>query len=177
MEYQIIAAIPAHAAAINRLVNSAYRGEESRQGWTTEADLLDGTRIDEAAVLDLIARPGTTVLLYCEDNQILGCVQLRTEGSKLYLGMLSVKPELQAKGIGKKLMAAAEDHARALGLTAIFMTVLSVREELIAWYGRQGYRFTGERQPFVVPDARWGIPKQELEFVVLEKPVFKHGKQ
>jgi ribosomal protein S18 acetylase RimI-like enzyme len=165
----ITPATPADAAAVSRLVNTAYRGDVSRQGWTTEADLLDGTRIDETAVLRLIQQPDTTVLLYRETSQLLGCVELRTDGGKLYLGMLSVRPDAQAKGIGKMLMAAAEAHARARGLNAIYMTVISVRQELIEWYVRLGYRLTGERKPFVVPDERWGIPKRELEFVVLEK--------
>lgn len=171
MNHPIAIATPADAAAVSRLVNSAYRGEGSRQGWTTEADLLDGTRIDETALQDLIRRPDTQVLLYRQANQLLGCVELRAEAGKLYLGMLSVRPDAQAHGIGKKLMAAAEDHARAQGLTSIFMTVISVRHELIAWYQRLGYRLTGARKPFVVPDERWGIPRQELEFVVLEKPL------
>ena len=164
-------ATPADAAAINQLVNSAYRGDASRQGWTTEADLLDGTRIDEAAIRDLIARPDTTVLTYWEEGALLGCVELRASENKLYLGMLSVKPDTQGKGIGKKLMAAAEDHARSQGIPVIFMTVISARKELIDWYVRHGYRLTGERKPFVVPDQRWGIPKQKLEFVVLEKTI------
>jgi ribosomal protein S18 acetylase RimI-like enzyme len=169
MSAQISKAILADAASINKLVNSAYRGEGSKQGWTTEADLLDGTRIDEAAVKELIEKPNTTILKYVEGNQILGCVELRQEKGKLYLGMLSVAPNTQGKGIGKKLMAAAEDHAKALGIHTIFMTVISIRKELIDWYVRHGYELTGERKPFVVPDTRWGIPKQELEFVVLEK--------
>jgi ribosomal protein S18 acetylase RimI-like enzyme len=169
MSAQISKAILADAAAINNLVNSAYRGDSSKQGWTTEADLLDGTRIDEAAVKELIERSNTTILKYTEDNKILGCVELRQEEGKLYLGMLSVAPNTQGKGIGKKLMVAAEDHAKALGIATIFMTVISVRKELIDWYIRHGYQLTGERKPFVVPDTRWGIPKQELEFVVLEK--------
>jgi ribosomal protein S18 acetylase RimI-like enzyme len=169
MNQDVKKATLADAPAINQLVNSAYRGDASRQGWTTEADLLDGTRIDEAAVAELIAQPNTTVLTYSEADTILGCVELRSEKSKLYLGMLSVAPNTQGKGIGKKLMAAAEDHARSLGIATIFMTVISVRKELIDWYVRHGYRLTGERKPFAVPDARWGIPKQQLEFVVLEK--------
>jgi ribosomal protein S18 acetylase RimI-like enzyme len=169
MNPEVKKATLADAPAINQLVNSAYRGDASRQGWTTEADLLDGTRIDEAAVAELIAQPNTTVLTYSEADTILGCVELRSEKGKLYLGMLSVAPNTQGKGIGKKLMAAAEDHARSLGITTIFMTVISIRKELIDWYVRHGYRLTGERKPFVVPDTRWGIPKQQLEFVVLEK--------
>lgn len=162
-------ATPADAPLLNQLVNSAYRGDTSRQGWTTEADLLDGTRIDEAAIRDLIARPDTTVLTYWEDDGLLGCVELRAAEGKLYLGMLSVKPDTQGKGLGKKLLAAAEVHARSLNIPVIYMTVISVRDELIAWYVRHGYTLTGERKPFVMPDERWGIPKKQLDFVVLAK--------
>jgi ribosomal protein S18 acetylase RimI-like enzyme len=167
----IIRATAADADTLNRLVNYAYRGEESKRGWTTEADLLDGTRIDADALRDLIARPGTVILMYKEDDELLGCVELRKEDTRLYLGMLSVRPATQGHGVGKALLKAAEDHARTVGSKTIFMTVISVREELINWYLRHGYRLTGERKPFVVPDIRWGIPKQPLEFVVLEKEV------
>lgn len=167
----IIKATPADAPEINKLVNSAYRGDSSRQGWTTEADLLDGTRIDEAAICELIKKPDTVVLMYREANELLGCVELRQQDGKLYLGMLSVKPDTQGKGIGKKLMQAAEEYGQQQGVGTIFMTVISVRKELIDWYVRHGYQLTGERKPFVVPDARWGIPKQHLEFVVLEKKI------
>jgi ribosomal protein S18 acetylase RimI-like enzyme len=169
MTHEILPATLADCAALNQLVNAAYRGEQSRQGWTTEADLLDGTRIDEAAIKDLIQRTDTVLLTYRESGAILGCVELRTQEGKLYLGMLSVQPNIQGKGIGKKLMTAAEDHARTKSITAVFMTVISVRKELIEWYVRHGYQLTGERKPFVVPDIRWGVPKQNLEFVVLEK--------
>jgi N-acetylglutamate synthase-like GNAT family acetyltransferase len=171
MSPQISIASPANAGAINKLVNSAYRGESSKQGWTTEADLLDGTRIDEAGLAELIKKQGTTVLIYKEEDAILGCVELRKEGDKLYLGMLSVKPDTQGKGIGKKLLKAAEANARQLKCSKIYMTVISIRKELIDWYLRHGYGLTGEKKPFILPDKRWGIPKQELEFVVLEKSV------
>jgi ribosomal protein S18 acetylase RimI-like enzyme len=118
---------------------------------------------------ELIEKPGTTILTYREHDEILGCVELRVQQEKLYLGMLSVKPDTQGKGVGKELMKAAEIHARKNGVSKIFMTVISVRKELIDWYIRHGYQLTGETKPFVVPDARWGVPKQKLEFVVLEK--------
>jgi len=169
MDYTIQPATSADVPVLNKLVNSAYRGESSRKGWATEADLIDGTRIDEAAMLDLINDKNTTVLKYTEDNVILGCVELRKERENLYLGMLSVQPDLQAQGIGKKLMFAGEDFARTHGCKKITMTVVSVRDKLIDWYIRHGYRLTGERKPFVFPDERWGIPKQPLEFVVMEK--------
>jgi ribosomal protein S18 acetylase RimI-like enzyme len=162
-------AISADAESINQLVNSAYRGDSPKRGWTTEADLLDGTRIDEAAVKELIEKTDTTILKFLEGNQLVGCVELRQEKGKLYLGMLSVAPTIQGKGIGKKLLHAGEDYAKSIGINTMIMTVISVRKELIDWYVRHGYQLTGERKPFVVPDTRWGIPKQELEFVVLEK--------
>jgi ribosomal protein S18 acetylase RimI-like enzyme len=169
MSGQIFKATLSDAYALNKLVNSAYRGDSSKQGWTTEADLLDGTRIDEAALLDLIEKPDTTILTYKELDSLLGCVELRKDGAKLYLGMLSVRPNTQGKGIGKKLLAEAETYAHAQGCEKIYMTVISVRQELIDWYVRHGYQLTGEKKPFTVPDARWGLPKQSLEFVVLEK--------
>jgi predicted N-acetyltransferase YhbS len=169
MDYKIKRATSADVPALNKLVNSAYRGESSRKGWATEADLIDGTRIDEAAMLDLINDKNTTVLKYTEDGVILGCVELRKEGDTLYLGMLSVQPDLQAKGIGKKLMFAGEDFARKQGCKKVSMTVVSVREKLIEWYVRHGYSLTGERKPFKMPDERFGIPRQPLEFVFMEK--------
>jgi ribosomal protein S18 acetylase RimI-like enzyme len=169
MDYTIAKATLADVPELNNLVNGAYRGDSGRQGWTTEADLIDGSRLDEAILIDLISRADTAVLLFRESGTLLGCVELRQEGPKLYLGMLSVQPTTQGKGIGKKLLAAAEEHAVAIGCRAIKMVVISVRVELIAWYQRHGYALTGERKPFVAPDERWGIPKSTLEFVVMEK--------
>lgn len=157
------------APELDRLVNSAYRGDSSRQGWTTEADLLDGTRTDAQAIIALIQNPDTTLLKYTEGNEILGCVELRNEKGKLYLGMLTVRPNLQGKGIGKKLLTAAETEAKKQNCRSIFMTVLSVRKELIDWYIRHGYKLTGDRKPFAFTDPRFGQPKMKLEFAVLEK--------
>jgi len=157
------------APILSNLVNSAYRGDSSRQGWTTEADLLDGTRTDAKAIEYLMGRPGTTILKYVDNATILGCVELDRKGDQLYLGMLTVQPDLQGRGIGKELLKAAEIEARRHKCTGIFMTVISIRLELIAWYLRHGYIDTGHRKPFEVPDSRWGIPKMKLEFVVLEK--------
>jgi ribosomal protein S18 acetylase RimI-like enzyme len=169
MNYTIERATLADIPRLNTLVNSAYRGEISKQGWTTEADLIDGTRLDESVLIEIIQRPDTTVLIYREHEKLLGCVELRKEQNKLYLGMLSVKPNTQGQGIGKKLLAAAEVFANENSCTTIFMSVISVRTELIAWYERHGYVLTGEHKPFIVPDERWGIPKAPLEFLFLEK--------
>lgn len=154
---------------LSSLVNSAYRGESSRKGWTTEADLLDGTRIDETALLELLQRPDTVIMLCKDQSRLLGCVELRKEGEKMYLGMLSVHPESQGSGIGKLLLQAGDDYALSQQCSTMYMTVISVRQTLIDWYVRHGYQLTGERKPFIIPDERWGIPKQHLEFVVLKK--------
>ena len=167
----ITKAVIADAPALEILVNSAYRGDSSRLGWTTEADLLDGSRTDAAAIAELIQTPGTTLLKYVEENEILGCVELRNQQGKLYLGMLTVRPYLQGKGIGKELLMAAETEAKNQKCSSIYMTVISVRKELIDWYVRHGYHLTGDRKPFAFNNPRFGQPKQELEFVVLEKSI------
>lgn len=157
--------------ALDVLVNSAYRGESSKKGWTTEADLLGGIRTDAAGLAKMMAEPGAVILKYSpEENQLQGCVYLKKKISKLYLGMLTVNPEMQANGIGKKLMAAAEEYAKQNACDTMTMTVISVRSELIAWYERHGYHKTGETQPFPA-DTSFGLPKQPLEFIVMEKPL------
>ena len=155
-----------------QLVNSAYRGEGSKRGWTTEADLLDGIRTDEESMQHLISNPNG-VMLECrnEQNELLGCVNLQQQNDQLYLGMLTVSPELQGGGIGKELLQASEQYAKQNGFCAIVMSVISIRVELIAWYERCGYQKTGETKPFPSSDPRFGIPKQLLEFIVLKKRI------
>jgi len=165
----ITVAGPADAAELSRLVNSAYRGDSSKQGWTTEADLLGGQRTNEAGIQEMLAEPDAVILKYTNETGLLqGCVYLQKKGGKLYLGMLTVSPELQAKGIGKQLLAAAENRAKKVSCNCIQMTVISVRKELIAWYERHGYAATGETAPFPT-DPKFGLPKQSLEFIVMEK--------
>ncbi|MCS6946640.1 MAG: GNAT family N-acetyltransferase [Steroidobacteraceae bacterium] len=165
------AALPADAPLIVELVNSAYRGESSRAGWTTEADLLGGQRVDVAGVQALIEQRDTVVLVHEHDGELLACVELHAEAARCYLGMLTVKPSRQACGLGRALLAAAEIDARQrFGAERIFMTVIEQRTELIAWYERRGYRRTGEYRPFPYGDERFGIPlRPDLQFIVLEK--------
>ena len=155
--------------AMVNLMNSAYRGEGSKRGWTTEADMIDGTlRTDETHLKELISLPGVVLLRYMnENNELEGCVFLQKREGKLYLGMLSVTPALQAKGIGKQLMAAAEELARKEKCPAVFMRVISIRDQLIAWYERQGYKKTGEIQPF--ENSKFGTARLPIEFVVMQK--------
>ncbi len=156
---------------LNNLVNSAYRGDSSKKGWTTEADLLGGIRTTEKGLTETIQKSDTTILKYIENQKIIGCVMLVDKGDKLYLGMLTVSPELQGGGVGKKMLYEAENVAREKGLPKIGMTAISVRTELVDWYKRHGYVDTGEREPFPMNDPDFGLPKQFLEFVVLEKVI------
>jgi len=154
---------------LTRLINSAYRGESSKKGWTTEADLLGGLRTNETSLLELFQKPGATVLIAKdEQGQLAGCVYLQQQTNQLYLGMLTVAPDIQAKGIGAQLLLAAENYAFELNCDSIIMTVIDVRHELIEWYKRKGYQSTGETKPFPT-DPEFGIPKQPLQFIVLEK--------
>ena len=152
------------------LINSAYRGEASKKGWTTEADLLEGDiRTNEATVTELMQTPGAVFLKKVNTlNEIEGCVFLQKKENRLYLGMLSVSPKLQAMGTGKQLMNAAILHAKEQDCHSIFMKVISVRYELIAWYEKQGFHKTGKTELFP-DDNRFGIPKQPLFFEIMEK--------
>ena len=152
------------------LVNSAYRGESSRRGWTTEADFLDGQRTDVEEIANLIGTEGSMVLLCFQDAALIGSVHLERAADAAYLGMFTVKPTLQGQGIGKRFMDEAERTVREKwGLNKMRMLVISLRSELIAFYERRGYRRTGEFKPFPT-DIRFGIPKvNKLQFEVLEK--------
>lgn len=153
------------------LINACYRGENSKQGWTTEADLIAGDiRTDDADVSGLMAHE-TSTFLKCDHptEGTVGTVYLDKRGEKLYLGMFSVNTKLQGAGIGKRMLEAAEAHAASLGCSAIFMQVISLRKELIAWYERFGYQLTGEVKPFDAGDGRFGKPRMPLEFVIMEK--------
>ena len=166
---QITRATDKDIPALHQLVNSAYRGESSKKGWTTEADLLDGIRTDEEGLKAMMHQTNAVILKYeDESNNLIGCVYLQQQKDELYLGMLTVSPELQAKGIGKQLLNAANNYALKHDCAAIVMTVISARKELIAWYERQGFHTTGETKPFP-NDVRFGIPKQHLEFIVMRK--------
>jgi ribosomal protein S18 acetylase RimI-like enzyme len=157
--------------ALNTLINSAYRGESSKKGWTTEAHLLEGKRTTEEELTAIFLDPKNTFLKYTENDKIIGSVLLVEKEHQLYVGMLTVSPELQNSGIGKKMLAEAEVHAKTLGLSTLSMTVVSVRLELIAWYNRHGYVDTGEREPFPASDIHINVSDKPLEFIHLEKKI------
>jgi ribosomal protein S18 acetylase RimI-like enzyme len=162
--------------AIARLVNSAYRGDSSRLGWTTEADLLGGQRTDpETLRAELDAHAGAVLLTLRDapEGELLGSVWLDPRDADVwYLGMLTVRPDLQARQLGRTLLTEAEAFAAARGARRMRMSVINVRETLIAWYERRGYVRTGDSVPFPYGDARFGLPQRDdLRFDVLEKPL------
>lgn len=157
--------------AIVALVTSAYRGDASRVGWTTEADLLDGTRIEPEILRQDILRDRSLVLLAERDGALIACAHIADEGGAGYFGMFSVSPGQQGGGIGKQMMAEAERIVRQQwGHALMRMTVIDVRDELIAFYERRGYHRTGITKPFPYGDARFGTPlRDDLRFEILEK--------
>lgn len=161
------------AHAIAELVNSAYRGESSRLGWTTEADLLDGQRTDVEEISKLIQKEDSVIFLALKKDTIIGSVHLEKQESAAYLGMFTVNPNLQASGIGKKFISAAEKFVQQhWSSNQLLMTVITVRKELISWYERRGYRRTGKLINFPYGEQRFGIPKvNDLKMEILEKPL------
>ncbi|WP_029416329.1 GNAT family N-acetyltransferase [Brevundimonas bacteroides] len=167
-------AVPADILALHALIESAYRGEASRAGWTTEADLLDGQRTDPEELADIIAAEDQGLLVGWRGGAAIACVKYQrlTEGVG-YFGMLSVGPALQSAGIGRRMVEAAEERLAARhGANRIRIHVFPQRDSLIAWYQRLGYALTGETAPFPYGDERFGLPRRDdLHFVILEKPL------
>ena len=162
----IAPATPVDAPALKDLLEAAYRGDSARQGWNHEADILDDERIAPGELEAMLADPAVTILTARDGDNLVGCVAVTGKDQSLaYLGMLCVLPTLQSSGLGRKLLDAAENLARANGIAAMEMTVIDSRESLIAWYERRGYVFTDERRPFPV------LRDPPVNFVVLEKPL------
>ena len=155
------------------LVSSAYRGESAKQGWTSEADIIGGQRLDEDMARDMLAEEDSVILLVRDDrSRAVASVYLRepAEG-QAYLGVLAVSPQGQGKGLGSALIDLAEAWAaERWSAHSLRMSVINKREELIAYYERRGYQRTGEVEPFPYGDERFGLPRvDDLEFVLLRK--------
>ena len=168
-------ATPADLAALHVLIESAYRGDSARAGWSHEADLLGGQRTDFAALAVMLADPAQAVLVARDgDGGLVGCVAIADRGDGIsFIGLVTVDPARQAAGLGRQLLAEAERCANIqFAANRSEMTVISLRTELISWYERRGYARTGETRPFPGADPRFGLPRRnDLIFVVLEKPL------
>ena len=161
---------------IVRLMNRAYRGDGPEAGWTTEGGYLRGDRITEDLLrADLAAKPDAVFLKWVDspEEEPKGCVWLEPlSPDTWYLGSLSIDPRLQNGGLGRVMLSAAEDWVRERGARTVRMTVVNVRDTLIAWYKRRGYELTGETEPFPYDDNRFGVPmRDDLCFVVLTKRI------
>jgi ribosomal protein S18 acetylase RimI-like enzyme len=165
-------AAAADIPALHRLIQSAYRGEASRAGWTTEADLLGGQRTDPDDLAGILADPAQAMLTAWRDGELVGCVLIADRGGGTgYFGMLSVSPTQQGGGLGRRLVEAAHEALTArFAARRVRISVFPQRETLIAWYRRLGYAPTGETLPFPYGDLRFGLPlRDDLHFIVMER--------
>ena len=165
-------AVGSDIPALHALVESAYRGEASRAGWTTEADLLEGQRTDPDDLAGILSDPDQSLLTAWDGDGLVGCILIARRGDGIgYFGMLSVRPALQNAGLGRKLVQAAEQTmADRFGARRVRISVIPQRDALIRWYERLGYAATGESLPFPYGDERFGRPlRNDLSFIVMEK--------
>lgn len=160
-----------HAFSLAELVNSAYRGDQSKLGWTTEAELLDGQRTDSNSLSEIIQQPFNQIEMAFEADRLVGCVHLKIQDADtLYFGMLTVSPALQARGLGKEIIKHVEKIAREHNLKKIKITVIQHRHELISFYERRGFQPTGRYEEFPSHDPRFGLPKvPDLKLMEYEK--------
>jgi ribosomal protein S18 acetylase RimI-like enzyme len=170
-------AIEADYPEVIDLLNFAFRATGPSASWNVEAGIIEGQRTNDSLLRENLANPGAQLLIHRDEanGALLGTVLLEPGIDGIwYLGLLSVRPALQKKQLGRTLLAAAEEFARERGARRIRMTVIHLRDTLIAWYERRGYTLTGETKPFPYGDNRFGKPlRDDLHFVVLQKDLVR----
>lgn len=153
------------------LIELAYRGSVAAKGWTNETDILEGPRSSPSEVERLVRDPRSRFLMASEDGQLAACCLLQQYGEGAYFGMFAVDPERQQQGLGKVMVAQSEEAVKVLWRAKFLrLTVISLRDALIAWYERRGFKLTGEREPFPFDDAP-GALRTDFDLVVLQKPL------
>lgn len=168
---------PADYAEVIDLANLAYRGREGAvPSWNIEKGIVGGQRLDYSLLHEELAtKPDGALLVYREeaDGPLLGTAWLNPESQDVWsMGLLTVRPELQNQHLGRRLLAAAEEYASHRGAKRMRIGVLHVRDTLIAWYERRGYRATGETEPYPSEDPRFGTPlRDNLHFLIMEKKI------
>lgn len=170
---ELTVATDADIPAVVELMNRAFRGRGAEASWSTEERYIEGTRTGEDLLREeMAAHADASLLLWRRsDKTLLGCVWMEPAENDVWsLGSLTIAPHEQKAGLGRRLLAAAEDWALARGAREIKMTVVHVRAALLEWYARRGYSLTGETKPFPYGDERYGRPtRDDLYFVVLSK--------
>lgn len=170
LEIHIRPATGGDVEGLVELVNSSYRGESSRRGWTTEADLLDGQRLDADLLAQELMTANCHILVMEATGLLVGCIRMERTSGIVVLSLITIRPSFQNRGLGRLLLKAAEDQAALWRAQYIEMSVIHLRTKLIDWYGRRGYTLTDVTRPFPYGDPRFGIPlREDLHFVVLRK--------
>ncbi len=156
------------------LVNISYRSKEFK-GWTSEADIVKGDRINNAQVQELFQNDSKVFVMF-KDEELIGCVHVHKQNDSCYIGMLTTHPNVQNMGIGKEILKLAEEHSiKNYSINCFEMSVLSVREELINFYERRGYKRTGDNEPYPV-NANVGTPlSSEIQVLHLVKEINRYA--
>lgn len=129
---QIRIAIRDDVEALTRLINAAF---------VVERFVFDGDRVDPSAV-ESYMKSGQ-FLVADDEAGLAGCVYVEVRKNRGYIGLLSVSPQRQGTGLGRKLMDAAENYFRAAGCVAADLRVISQRTPLPAFYTHLSYAETG----------------------------------
>lgn len=146
---------PDDVATLKPLIEGGYRGSSARRGWTHEADIIEDERIGTDELAAMLNDRSIHFLIAERDDRPIGCVAVTDKNDgRAHFGLLCVDPLLQSSGIGSRLIGEAEDLARTLGAAIMEISVIEDRAELIAMYGRKGYRDRGKREPFPAPQPR-----------------------
>ncbi len=119
--------------AIAALVNRAYQ---------VESFFVDGERTNAAEIAEM-SRTGAFLVLEQARGELAAAVFVDSHGDSAYIGMLSVSPDMQGRGLGKRLVRIAEALGEAMGCSSVGLKIVNLREDLGRWYRSLGYEEVG----------------------------------